>query len=72
MKNSKTFSIISLCCSIVSWLIFWWLAFVGLTLGIVALTDNEKTSGTKAMSIISIVIAAIGLIIFFIGIGAGA
>lgn len=70
--KSKTLSIVALVCSIVSWVVFWWLAFVGATLGIVALTDSYKSKGTVAMSIISIVVSVVGIVVFFASLGAGA
>ena len=59
-------AIISLVCSVVSLFIFWWLAFVGIGLGIRALNEI-KTTGEKGKTlvIISIILAIICAILYF-------
>lgn len=64
-KTNKN-AIISLVCSTVSLFIFWWLAFVGIGLGIRALNEI-KTTGEKGKTlvIISIILAVICAVLYF-------
>ena len=69
MKKTNKNAIISLVCSIVSIVIFWWLSIVGISTGILALkeikTKNEKGTG---LAIAGIVIGIIGVTLYCVGI----
>lgn len=61
MKDSVKYGILSIVCGIVSCFIFWWLAFVGLGLGIRSLTAGEG----KILGILGIIISGIAGCLYF-------
>ncbi len=66
-KNNLTESICSIIFSIVSIFIFWWLAAVGLGLGIRVLVNMKSEKGKeKIFAIIGIIMSVISLVIFFV------
>jgi len=67
-KKFNTNAIYSCIFSIVSLFIFWWLAPVGLGLGIRALNGiKTKQEKGKALAIIGIIVGTIGLGLYFYG-----
>ena len=61
MKDSVKYGILSIVCGIVSYFIFWWLAFVGLGLGIRSLKAGEG----KILGILGMIISGIAGFLYF-------
>ena len=66
MKKTNKNAIISLVCSIVSIVIFWWLSYAGIGSGILALKEIKKNNEKgKVLAIAGIVIGVISNILYF-------
>lgn len=68
MEGWNKNAIISLVCSIISLVIFWWLSFVAIGCGVTALKEiKEKEEKGKALAIAGIVIGVIDIALYFVG-----
>lgn len=61
MKESVKYGILSITCGIISYFIFWWLAFAGIGFGIRSL----KTGEGKILGILGIIISSIAGCLYF-------
>lgn len=69
-KQTNKNAIISIICSCVGLIIFWWLGIVGIILGARSLKEiKQNNEKGNILAIIAIVIGAIDVILFFVGIG---
>lgn len=61
MKKSIKYSTLSILCGVVSYFVFWWLAFVGISYGIKSLYEKEN----KILGILGIIISGIAICLYF-------